>query len=348
MATHLAALLQKAGMPLVIEQRPTPTPGPHELLIDVEAAALNPVDRHQRDSGFRLAHFPSVLGSDVSGIISAVGSAVTNSDLKPGVRVAAFAPCLFEQGQPDYGALQEKVLVPSAYATPLPDSISFSQASLLPMAVLTAWRGLSINSVPRTASYSTADKKAILIWGGSSSVGSATIQVARSLGFYVYTTSSPQHHEYVKTTLGATSVFDRNAPDVVNQIVKTVKDDGVDLSIAFDAVGAVQQCINVLLAVKHSSNSSQPLKIASTVPFNPKSLAADAVEINFVTPIQDVEARTAYFAFVFNEWLKEKLASGDYTPSPKPKIVSGGLREINTGLDELKTGVSGVKLVIEM
>lgn len=114
-------------------------------------------------SGFALSTYPVILGSDIAGTVLTAGSSVP-SDLKQGTRVAAFAPTFFVQGAPDNGAFQERVLVPAANAVPLPTGMSFNEASLLPMAVLTAWSGWYSIGLPRDTSFKPADKKGMLVW----------------------------------------------------------------------------------------------------------------------------------------------------------------------------------------
>ena len=137
MSEHLAAVLPSKGEPFEITNRPTPQPGPNELLIEVHAIALNPIDYYMRDFGFAIASYPAIPGSDIAGTVLSTGSAVASDAPKKGARVTAFAPCFFKQGAPDYGAFQKRVLVPAENAVELPESMSFSEATLLPMAAVT-------------------------------------------------------------------------------------------------------------------------------------------------------------------------------------------------------------------
>lgn len=199
---HLAAILPSKGSRLEVTHRPTPTPGPKELLIEVKSIAINPIDWIQREAGFAIASYPAVVGSDIAGTVLSAGSSVSADAPEPGTRVAAFAPCFYMKGAPDYGAFQTRVLVPAANAVPLPQTLSFNEASLLPMAVATTWGAWSVIGIPRDAAYTAADKKGMLVWGGAGSVGSAAVQVAKLMGFHVYVTASEKHHEYLKR-LGA-------------------------------------------------------------------------------------------------------------------------------------------------
>src|SRR5579859_4538219 len=150
---HIAAVLPSKGHGLQVGPRPTPTPGPNDLLIEVKAIALKPIDYYMRDTGFVVSSYPAILGSDVAGVVVSAGQSVPSDTPKPGTRVAAFAPCFFTKGAPDYGAFQEKVLVPASNVTALPKSLSFNEASVLPMAVVTAWSGWYSIGIPRDTRY---------------------------------------------------------------------------------------------------------------------------------------------------------------------------------------------------
>ena len=66
---HLATILPSKGSALEVTCRPTPHPGPNDLLIEVQSIALNPVDWYQRDWGLAIASYPAVLGSDIAGTV---------------------------------------------------------------------------------------------------------------------------------------------------------------------------------------------------------------------------------------------------------------------------------------
>ena len=342
---HLAAILpSKAAGVLQVQERTTPTPGPKDLLIHVKSIALNPIDHYQRDMGFPpLAHYPTVLGSDVAGTVVSAGSAVPSDAPKPGSRVAAFAPCFFTQGLPDYGAFQTHVLVPAANVVPLPSSISFNEAALLPMAVGTAWSGWYSIGLPRDTAYTAKDKKGMLVWGGASSIGSAAVQVAKSMGFNVYVTASEKHHEYLKG-LGATEVFDYKSEGVVENLVKAVKADGITIQAGFDAIGEVKPCLDILTQAKGEGLA----KLATARPPSEDTPKMEGVEVKFVKAPDGEMEREEHLHFIFGVWLKQKLEKGEFVPSPKVQVVEGGLELIDKGLDTLKQGVSGVKLVLEI
>ncbi|KAF8860069.1 GroES-like protein [Acephala macrosclerotiorum] len=319
-------------------------PGPNELLIQVKSIALNPADNAQLHLGILIASYPIILGSDIAGTIISVHSSVT--EFKAGNRVLAGVSAFFEKANNDYGAFQEFVLAKKWMITPLPENVSFSQGAMLPMAVSTAWNGWFALEIPRDTKYTPKDKKGMLVWGGASSVGSAALQSARLMGYHVYTTASLKHHEYLKS-LGATHVFDYRDGEVVKKIVEVVRGEGVSLDLAYDAVGGLQECMDVL---KEFGGDGKKPKMAEAIPpLVETAKEQDLVDVrNMNLPRDSPEAFQDHFHFIFNVWLKEKLESGEYVPSPGLQVVEGGLESLPKHLDTLKAGVSGVKLVLEI
>ncbi|KAE8451324.1 hypothetical protein EG329_003953 [Mollisiaceae sp. DMI_Dod_QoI] len=339
---HLAAILKSKGSFLELIHRPTPTPGPDELLIEVKSIALNPADHAQRDLGILIASYPIILGSDVAGIVISTGSSVS-PQFKAGDRVLAFVSAYFENSNLDYGAFQTRVLAKEWMTTPLPDSMSFSEGAMMPMAVSTSSMGMYTLGIYRDMMYSAADKRGMLVWGGASSIGSATLQTAKLKGFRVYATASPKNHELLKS-LGASHVFDYHDVDVVEKIVKTAKEEGIILDVGFDAVGQLQSCLDILKEFRADGKA----KLAEAIPQREDSIKEEGVEVGFKVPWNSNEAQREHFQYTFNIWLKEKLEKGKFVPSPRLQVVEGGLESLDKYLDVLKAGVSGVKLVLEI
>ncbi|KAI9726274.1 MAG: hypothetical protein M1828_001547 [Chrysothrix sp. TS-e1954] len=340
--THQAAILPSKGAAFSIEPRVTPTPGPNDLLILVKNIALNPVDHAQRAFGFFVEHYPAVLGSDIAGTVISAGSSAPSA-FKPGTRVAAFAPAFYTRGMPDYGAFQDKTLVPAANAVILPEHVSFAEGALLPMAVLTTWSGLYSIGLPRDDVLAAAGGKGMIVWGGSSSVGSTVVQTAKILGFTVYAAASEKQHAYVQQ-LGADRTFEYKQPDVVDQIVKAAKNDGVAINIGYDAVGQWKYSMEVVRQAKSVAQG----RVVSAPPLDDDVPKMEDVDVKFVLAPEPADVQAGHFSFVFNEWLQENLASKKLVPSPKVRIYPGGLPKIMDGLAELKAGVSGEKLVLEV
>lgn len=234
--------------------------------------------------------------------------------------------------------------MPAVNVVPLPEGMSFAEGALLPMAVATAWAGWYTIGVGRETKFARGDKKGMLVWGGASSVGTAAVQSARSMGFEVYVTASEKHHAYLKG-LGASKLWDYHGEGVVGKIVQAAKEDGVDLSRGFHAVPEqLEASIEVL---EHFAGAGTA-KLASAALVPDDTPKVEGVEVKFVQAPDDEEERSEHFHFVFGVWLKEKLATGEYVPSPHIKVVEGGLDGAQKALDELRAGVSGTKLVLEV
>ncbi|KAL8894326.1 MAG: hypothetical protein Q9192_004414 [Flavoplaca navasiana] len=183
----------------------------------------------------------------------------------------------------------------------------------------------------------------VLVWGGASSIGSAAIQTAKMVGMTVYTTAIPKHHEYLKS-LGAKETFDYHNDAAVEQMVKAAKGDDIASEFAFDAAGQVRACLVVLKELKTGGTP----KLATAVPMSDQTSTEDGVEVKFVAAPKEEKPKMELFEFVMNKWLKENLESGEHKPSPAIKAVDGDFESLNKGLGELKGGMSGTKLVVEI
>ncbi|KAI1204007.1 GroES-like protein [Nemania serpens] len=387
MATHLAAAFPAKGEPLTLQTRPAPKPGPGELLIQVKSVGLNPADVIMHDTGLLIPTYPAVTGFDVSGLVLAVGDDVPVGAaddegpgllFRPGVtRVAAYAAFFWRSCNPDYGAFQEQCLVPWQHAVPLPESISWSEAATLAVAVavpLNAWDvmgiprlGASSTSVPTASTVSggtsegtqqnkTEKKEALLVWGASSSVGTMGVQSARllredegSIFAAVYATAGAANLKYV-ASLGADRVFDYKEPQVVDAIISAAREDGLAIRHCFLATGQLVSCQAVLGSFlgDGQGKEKQKAQIASAPPIPQDAEGVDGVETIFVQPSNDERERLAQFRYWMGTWLRENLIKGAIRPSPEPRVVGEGLGAINAGLDRIQKGVSCTKLVVEV
>ena len=228
--SNQAAVLKQAKSALTVESLSIPRPGPSDLLVKNHAISTCPVDWKMRDYDFAIEQYPAILGSDIAGTVEAVGSSVTG--FSAGDRVTGFADAIISKDARN-GAFQQYTILKDCATTKLPAATAFEQACILPMSVATAGVGMFLcMDIPRPPTKSSGG---FLVWGGSSSVGTAAIQIAKILGFTVFTTSSPRHHEYLKA-LGAESCFNYGESSVVNKIVDAAKESGQKITAAFDAV----------------------------------------------------------------------------------------------------------------
>lgn len=157
---------------------PEPEPGEGEVLVEVRAAGVKPVDWKIREGRLRsrIAHaFPLVLGWDVAGVVARTGPGVTR--FRPGDEVMA-RPAIERNGTyAEYVAVAERLLAPK------PRNLAFEEAASLPLAGLTAWEALV-----EIARLQPGQR--VLVHGGAGGVGSLAVQLAKAFGARVATTTS--------------------------------------------------------------------------------------------------------------------------------------------------------------
>ncbi|CAA7623281.1 NADPH:quinone reductase [Candidatus Terasakiella magnetica] len=201
----------------------TPSPAPGEVLIRVRATSVNPVDWKICEGALaRLfpPQFPLIPGWDAAGTVAAVGDGVT--DFAIGDRVWSFCRKPVIQ----WGTYAEYVTMTAEAVAPMPASMSFSEASTLPLAGLTAWQSLFQVAAIRPGQI-------VLIHAGAGGVGGFAVPMAKWAGATVISTASAANHDYVRS-LGADHVIDYSAEDFV-AAVRRIAPEGVDM--AFGTVG---------------------------------------------------------------------------------------------------------------
>lgn len=180
---------------------PVPQPGPRDLLVQVQAVAVNPRDYKQRALPFKSEESPRLLGWDAAGVVTQVGSEVTLFKVGDAVCYAGTSTRAGCNAQ--WHAVDERL------AGPKPKTLSFVQAASVPLTGLTAWEalvdrlGLSAQRVPGEAPPS------LLVIGGAGGVGSMAIQIAsKVLGLKVVATASRSDSVQWCKDLGAVAVID--------------------------------------------------------------------------------------------------------------------------------------------
>ena len=203
---------------------PRPTLKPDELLVQVYAAAVNPIDNMIPAGTFKPVlkfELPATLGSDVAGVVVEVGSSVTR--FKPGDAVFA---SLFDLGR---GSIAEFAAVPESVAALKPDNLDFVQAASVPMVGLTSWQALK-----ERANVQAGQK--VFVPAGSGGNGTFAIQLAKYFGAKVGTTTSTANVQLV-SSLGADEVVDykKQAFDNVlrgyDVVLGTLRGDALEKSV---------------------------------------------------------------------------------------------------------------------
>ena len=254
---------------LGMTERPRPVPKPDELLVEVHAAGLNPIDNMLMTGAFKPVvklGLPATVGSDVAGVVVEVGSRVTR--FKPGDAVFA---SVFDL---DRGTLADYVAVPEAVAAPKPANLDFVQAASVPMVGLTAWQALKERIGLRAG-------QKVFIPAGSGGIGTFAIQLAKVLGASVATTTSTRNVDFVRG-LGADEVVDykqQQFQDMLRDydaVLGTVKGEVIEQSVGIlkpggriaslvgplDAAFARKRGLNVLLRIVFGLMSRKILRLA--------------------------------------------------------------------------------------
>lgn len=223
-----ALVLKKYGKPGLTEfdYIPEPVVKDDELLINVHAVGLNPIDCMIPKGMFKPIlplTLPATVGSDLSGVVEAVGKNVTR--FKRGDAIFA---SIFDMNR---GALAEYAIVPEHAAALKPESLSFVEAASLPMVALTSWQAFERAQVK-------AGKK-VFIPAGSGGIGTFAIQLAKHLGATVATTTSLPNSGLV-TELGADFVIDYKGLDFENLLT------GYDVVLGTVRGDSIQKSLNIL------------------------------------------------------------------------------------------------------
>ncbi len=191
-----------ATQALVDTELPEPVPGPHDLLVRIEAVAVNPIDTKLR-AAVTPGDPPRQLGWDAAGVVAAAGERVDRFRVGDGVMFAGDA------GRA--GCNAEAVLVDGRLVGRRPSRLSWAEAASVPLTGLTAWESLfeRLNLDPAGG---TGRSRSLLILGGAGGVGSIAIQLARRAGAVVIASASrPESAAWVRE-LGADHVVDHHRP----------------------------------------------------------------------------------------------------------------------------------------
>jgi NADPH:quinone reductase len=218
-----AMVIRDFGGTEVFEPKEVPTPVPkrEQVLVKVLATSVNPLDYQTRRGDYRtVVQLPAILGSDVSGVIEAVGESVT--EFKIGDEVY-YTPQIFSGD----GSYAEYHVADKSIVAHKPQNLSHFEAASLSLTGGTAWEALVTRGKLQVG-------ESVLIHAGAGGVGSIAIQLAKAIGAYVYTTCSKQNAEFV-TGLGADYIIDYKSEDYVEVIDRETRSKGVDF--VFDTIG---------------------------------------------------------------------------------------------------------------
>ena len=215
----IAAWPTKGGGPEVIAigSRPQPAPGPGQVLIRTHYAGVNRHDVNQRARGSGPAGSTDVLGLEVSGVITAVGDGVAAA--RVGEEVCALI---------DGGGYAQACIAEESLVLPRPPLLSLQEAAALPEALFTGWF-----NVVELGRLKAGDW--LLVHGGTSGVGSLTIQLAKHLGAHVVATAGSPEKCEACLGFGADAAVNYREEDFVALVHKASGGHGAD--VILDMVG---------------------------------------------------------------------------------------------------------------
>lgn len=227
-----AVRVQEFGGPEVlrVDEVATPSPGPDEVRIRVQAAGLNYTDLLQREGRLPGAPPPFIPGVEVAGVVDAVGSAV--GGLTPGARVVAVLP-----GQ---GAFAEYAVAPANAVTTIPDGLRFEQAVALPVQATAALLALRLGAALRPG-------QSVFVPSAGGGVGSFLLQFARRLGASrVVAGASHEAKRALARRLGAAVTIDSTREDWPERVREATDGRGVDIVLVMGGGETVAQSLRAV------------------------------------------------------------------------------------------------------
>jgi NADPH2:quinone reductase len=219
-----AVQLSHFGNPAVLEviELPTPTPGPGEVLVRIRAAGVNFFETLVRENRYAVTpKLPAILGVEAAGIVEALGPDVDGSLLGTRVAIPLFAVGRSSGGYAEYIAINASSIVP------LPESLSFEEATALLVQGLTAL--LLVRQAVPTG-------KSVVVTAAAGGVGSLLIQLAKraSAKLVIAVASTPEKLALARS-FGADFAFNYAAPNWIDQVKDAT--NGVGADIIYDSVG---------------------------------------------------------------------------------------------------------------
>jgi NADPH:quinone reductase len=201
---------------LKLDELPDPTPGPGELLVDIEAVGVNFIEIYQREGVYPLPR-PFTLGSEAAGVVRSVGARV--AELRVGDRVVS---------QSVKGAYAERALVAAEHAVRIPDGVSTKVAAALCLQGMTA-HYLATTTFPLSRGHTA------LVHAAAGGVGLLLCQIAKKRGAFVIGTASTEEKRKLAHAAGADETIDYTTEDFAAATRRITSNIGVH--VVYDSVG---------------------------------------------------------------------------------------------------------------
>ncbi|KAF9052986.1 chaperonin 10-like protein [Panaeolus papilionaceus] len=340
--TQKALILEEKFGNFVVKEISVYEPGPGEILINIRAVALNPVDwKVQKYAPPLITSYPAILGQDIAGDVEEVGDSV--HDFKKGDRVF----CQGRLTNSDQG-FQQYTLGLAVTTAKIPDGVSYEEAATLPTALTTSYGGLynasphGLGLTPPTApeTENIYAGEALLVMNGSGSVGQAVIQFAKISGFSTIITTSSLTNSDDLQALGATHIIDRNlSMEAISTKIKETLGEQ-PLKFAYDAISLPE-------TQKLAWDALAPGGQLELVALPSDGLAdTDDKKFSVIRAILRAPHQKVLFENLYHDLVYGWLATGRIKAN-RVEVLPNGLYGILDGLKRLETGnVTRVKLVV--
>lgn len=285
-------------------------------------------------------------------------------------------------------AFQEYTVLRAHLTSKIPDDLSHERACVLPLGLSTAACGLFMKDYlalrrptlepklnPEVEAQTSQDvfkgtsgeetrTDVVVVWGASTSVGSNAVQLACAAGYEVVATASPKNFEYVKS-LGASRVLDYKQLDTVPRIIQGLHGKNCAGALAI-GTGSLEACIDIVSAVpgrKFISQASNPIDI-SEMPTGTVGLIGLVLKLlwwNISTALKaKFKGVSTKFIWgsdvivdeigpvIYNDYLPQALASGQFQAKPEPRVVGTGLESVQEAINTCIKGISAAKVVVTL
>jgi NADPH2:quinone reductase len=284
-----AIRVHKFGGPevLQLDDVADPTPGPGQVLVQIKAAGVNPVDTYIRSGTYAQSPtLPYVPGGDAAGVVKSAGAGVTR--FRAGDRVWVLRA----------GGYAELAACDVAMVHPLPAGLSFAQGAGVGVPYATAYRGLHHKAQARPG-------ETVLVHGASGGVGIAAVQLAVAHGMTVIGTGGTERGRKLVAEQGAHHVLDHTAPDYTKRLMELTDGRGADVILEMLANVNLQKDLDMV------ARFGRIVVIGNrgTIEINPRgAMAKDAAIIGLVlwnaTPPEMASILTALTAGLANGTLR--------------------------------------------
>ena len=201
-----------------LEEVPDPKPGSGQVLIEVEAAGINPVETYFRKGIYGPKEFPYTPGTDAGGVVESVGPGAQR--FKPGDRVYTAGSIT--------GTYAAKALCAESTVHPLPDGVSFEEGAALGVPYATAYFALYFRG------HAEAGEK-LLVHGASGGVGIAAVQIAKAAGLTLFGTAGTDRGLQLITDNGVHHALNHHDKDYLKKLMDLTGGAGVNLILEMAA-----------------------------------------------------------------------------------------------------------------